>query len=206
MLPRGRSVCRRARRLRLVSAVRPHVRERLRARRVEVPEAVSVPLDLDARLFWKRVRRGSRHACWEWTGARSEGYGVLTFKGQPWLAHRLAYTLRFGPIPPGLVAHHELCANRACVNPRHLRVMSPSEHSRRHAQLKRLERTRLAARAELAARREAARRVPSPPYVPSAGFIAWSKRLGLPTPASDAALPVGRERREPASKTSPAIR
>jgi len=55
--------------------------------------------DLD---FWnhhKTVRRG-RFVCWEFLGAKQHGYGALSIKGRMVGAHRHAYTLAFGPIPP----------------------------------------------------------------------------------------------------------
>lgn len=47
-----------------------------------------------------------------------------------WRAHRLAYTLTYGPIPPGLTVDH-LCRNRACMNPIHLQVVTQKENLRR---------------------------------------------------------------------------
>lgn len=46
-------------------------------------------------------------------------------------AHRLAYLSKHGPssIPPGYEVDH-ICRNRACVNRRHLRLLSRSEHKR----------------------------------------------------------------------------
>lgn len=60
--------------------------------------------------------------CWLWTGRRqADGYGSLSYGGQSWLAHRLAWTLTYGEIPPELcVCHH--CDTPACINPDHLFV------------------------------------------------------------------------------------
>ena len=68
--------------------------------------------------------------CWEWGGARSKaGYGQIRSGGRGVLlyAHRVAYELARGPIPPGLVIDH-LCRNRGCVNPDHLEVVTNGEN------------------------------------------------------------------------------
>ena len=74
--------------------------------------------------FWSHVDTAGE--CWEWTGARNTqrgGYGTFTESRKSghriWRAHRLAYELTYGPIPPGLVILHQ-CDNPACVRPDHL--------------------------------------------------------------------------------------
>jgi len=57
--------------------------------------------------------------CWNWTGARTAGYGVIRIGGKQWRAHRWLFERINGPIPDGLVLDH-LCRNPACVNPAHL--------------------------------------------------------------------------------------
>ncbi len=62
--------------------------------------------------------------CWTWTAYRNkDGYGKFELNGVSVSAHRLAYQLDIGPIPPGLEPDH-LCKNRACVNPSHMELVS----------------------------------------------------------------------------------
>lgn len=66
--------------------------------------------------------------CVVFTGCILAGYGRFA-RGY---AHRFAYELHHGPIPDGLHIDH-LCRVRACCNPDHLEVVTPSENSLRGA-------------------------------------------------------------------------
>lgn len=89
------------------------------------------PLPLDVR-FWSKVDQlTSPEGCWPWLGHRMpRGYGQVRVGTTHWLAHRVAYTLTFGPIPKGMVLDH-LCRNTWCVNPDHLEVVTQRENLRR---------------------------------------------------------------------------
>lgn len=91
---------------------------------------ISVPSPVLDR-FWARVEDRDDDSCWEWTGAKlTTGYGTLKIDGQRRMAHRFAYELLIGPIPPGLVIDH-LCCNPSCVNPSHMEPVTIGENVRR---------------------------------------------------------------------------
>jgi hypothetical protein len=75
-----------------------------------------------ANRLWSRVAKGD--GCWEWQGHRNrKGYGQIDVRTdghrRSLRAHRVAWTLTYGPIPKGmLVCHH--CDNPPCCRPDHL--------------------------------------------------------------------------------------
>lgn len=59
--------------------------------------------------------------CHLWTAALSDnGYG--RFGASSKYAHRVAWEREHGPIPAGQQVRHLVCAQRCCVNPRHMRL------------------------------------------------------------------------------------
>lgn len=69
--------------------------------------------------------------CLIWTDHKDkDGYGMIRFRRANRRAHRLALWLIGRPIPEGHVVNH-VCRRRDCVNPQHLRTLSPSENSMR---------------------------------------------------------------------------
>lgn len=81
--------------------------------------------------FEAKVKR-SEHGCWRWLGPHSVGgYGFLrNADGGQDYAHRAAYRLFVGEIPPGLEIDH-LCRNKGCANPDHLEAVTHAENIRR---------------------------------------------------------------------------
>ncbi len=95
---------------------------------VGVPRRGRTPRPLEDR-FWEKVRGDSPDECWEWTASTTgTGYGQLMFPDRRLRkAHRIAYELVIGVIPPGLTLDH-LCRNRKCVNPAHLEPVTHREN------------------------------------------------------------------------------
>lgn len=66
--------------------------------------------------------------CLIWTGAMSDdGYGIMKVKGKTRQAHLVAWDLANGPIPEGMQIDH-ICYNRACLEPKHLRLATHSQN------------------------------------------------------------------------------
>lgn len=69
--------------------------------------------------FWSRVNKDGEGGCWLWTGATDHRYGAFHFEGRRQKAHRVAWLLTYGEVPPGKMACHT-CDNPPCVNPAHI--------------------------------------------------------------------------------------
>lgn len=85
-------------------------------------------LSVDER-FWNKVNR--TEGCWLWTGYVST-YGHFGMGGRTVDAHRVAYELTYGPIPPGAEIDHR-CFNKVCVRPDHLRLATSKQQKEHQA-------------------------------------------------------------------------
>jgi len=80
-------------------------------------------------VFWARVPKLSPEECWIWQGAvTSGGYGNIRNEYKSLSAHRVAYELHYGTIPPELVVRHK-CDVKLCCNPFHLEIGSHKDNS-----------------------------------------------------------------------------
>ena len=66
-----------------------------------------------------------KNGCWLWDGRPNhQGYGRF---GQR-LVHRLVWEQLRGPLPAGVILHHNSCRNKLCCNPEHLEPTTRSDH------------------------------------------------------------------------------
>lgn len=81
------------------------------------------------RRFTSKLLLNEATGCREWqAGKDKDGYGKFKADGVTWRAHRYAWVVVNGPIPPGLVPDH-LCKNHACCEASHLELVTPTENS-----------------------------------------------------------------------------
>lgn len=89
---------------------------------------VEIPV---AERAWRYIQRDRATGCWNWTGAKANGYGRISTSGRrDENAHRALYEVLVEKIAPGLVLDH-LCRNTACVNPAHMEPVTVAENTRR---------------------------------------------------------------------------
>lgn len=76
--------------------------------------------------FWAKVLK--TETCWLWTATKNpKGYGMFRTSYGVRPAHRIAYALANGEIAEGRLIDHT-CHVRNCVNPGHLRAVTPKQN------------------------------------------------------------------------------
>jgi hypothetical protein len=77
--------------------------------------------------FSRKVFRGL-NGCLLWSGVTTlDGYGQFMAQGKRVYAHRWVYEYYNGEIPQGMFIDHK-CRTRNCVDPRHLRIVTPTQN------------------------------------------------------------------------------
>ncbi len=87
--------------------------------------------------FWSKVERRGQDDCWLWRGTKrvpnkcGQVYGSFGFtesgKSVTYRAHRFAWMVTNGRIPPGMVVMH-VCDVPLCCNQAHLRMGTQAEN------------------------------------------------------------------------------
>ena len=84
--------------------------------------------DARTRIFSK-IKIDPITECWNWTGNKSRGYGIITINRLPKRVHRIMWEFFNGPIPDKYELDHRVCRNKACSNPVHLVLCTSIENS-----------------------------------------------------------------------------
>lgn len=97
----------------------------------QTDEVMSEPLQISVSIknqirFWALVSK-SNEGCWSWVGVKDrKGYGMF-YAGANFRAHRYSLIISGVNLPKGMVVDH-ICRNTSCVNPSHLRVVTPRQN------------------------------------------------------------------------------
>lgn len=86
----------------------------------------------DFERIMKFIEPVTESGCWIWMGhTMANGYGQFRYGGKAIPAHRAAYAIVRGIMPPSRTDLDHLCRTRCCVNPDHLEPVTRQENLRR---------------------------------------------------------------------------
>jgi hypothetical protein len=90
----------------------------------------------DSGRFWAQTKRAEDGSgCLLWTSTiRDTGYGQVWWEGKSEIAHRIAYLLATGPVPPRHSVDHVQangCRHAECVEPAHLEAVTHAVNQQR---------------------------------------------------------------------------
>lgn len=102
-----------------------------RAQTAEVNAARKIHDPNAAARFWPKIAKGpGPEDCWLWTASlRPDGYADFWFMGRTELVHRVSWALDGRELPVLPLQLDHTCRKRNCVNPAHLRVVTPRINS-----------------------------------------------------------------------------
>jgi hypothetical protein len=69
--------------------------------------------------------------CWRWRGRPVKFRRYRKKDGVLRSIYQIAFEIFVGPVPDGHVVHHT-CENIHCINPEHLKALTPREHNKVH--------------------------------------------------------------------------
>lgn len=78
--------------------------------------------------FWAKVNKTKK--CWLWTAyCDKDGYGHIKVGSKMQLAHRVSYSIKYGPLKNNTEVRHK-CDVKNCVRPSHLIAGTHQENMR----------------------------------------------------------------------------
>jgi len=116
------------------------LQDRLTYRKSKLPEhqqiARRAQIAIDELAKWRKITAPSIDSCWKYNHRR-DNYANTRSNGKHMKAYALVYAqFTRREVPEGHHLHHT-CENKWCVNPRHLVVLTASDHHKLHAKLRR---------------------------------------------------------------------
>jgi len=87
------------------------------------PKAPFTSFSQEAR-FLSKILPPNASGCSLWAGQVSDNAGLFSMSGKDCRAHRVAYALFHGPIPPSFQVR-QTCNNKLCLSPSHLVLVDP---------------------------------------------------------------------------------